>query len=64
MVAAQVAHNDGSHHMQSSHSPEYRQATSNGSSVSFQVEVIPEFFLLYLFYQLTNLWEKFFYGIY
>ncbi|KAK9752519.1 FHA domain [Popillia japonica] len=33
MVAAQVAHNDGSHHMQSSHSPEYRQATSNGSSI-------------------------------
>ncbi|XP_019881399.1 forkhead box protein K1 [Aethina tumida] len=31
--AAQVAHRDDSHHIQSSHSPDYRQPTSNGNSI-------------------------------
>ncbi|CAH0564603.1 unnamed protein product [Brassicogethes aeneus] len=31
--AAQVAHREEAHHMQSSHSPDYRQPTSNGNSI-------------------------------
>lgn len=32
--AAQVSHRDDGHQVPSSHSPDYRQATSNGNSVS------------------------------
>lgn len=54
--AAQVAHREDGHHVQSNHSPEhYRQVTSNGNSVSSNSRAVYSFICLFLTFWLIEI---------